>query len=47
MPIDYDKNSISKRFDVIEGEIRAMRSEISQILFLLKLLIPDKSSLDQ
>jgi hypothetical protein len=36
------KTSVSKRLDAIEGELRNMRTEISQILFLLKQLIPDK-----
>jgi hypothetical protein len=39
---DRAKTSVSKRLDAIEGEIRNMRTEISQILFLLKQLIPDE-----
>jgi hypothetical protein len=39
---DCSKTSVTKRFDAIENEIRIMRAEVSQILFLLKRLILDK-----
>lgn len=39
---DRSRTSVPKRLDVIEGEIRIMRSEISQILFLLEQLILEK-----
>jgi hypothetical protein len=37
-----DKTSVSKRLNAIEGEIRTMRTEINQILFLIKQLVSDK-----
>jgi hypothetical protein len=39
---DCSKTSVTKRLNAIEDEIRIMRTEISQILFLLKQLILDK-----
>jgi hypothetical protein len=39
---DRSKTSVTERLDAIEGEIRIMRAEVSQILFLLKQLIHDK-----
>ncbi len=39
---DLSKNALSKRINAIESEIKIVRAEVSQILFLLKQLTLDK-----